>query len=406
MQNTKKDFSKFGKNFQESLCHLMLDDRPFADQIFEVLDINFLELSYLRVFVTKIKQYKKKYGIHPTRKIMTSILRTDLSDEQDSVKKMLRDYYARVLSQETDLRESEYIKDTALDFCKKQKLQEAMLKSVPLLQKSSFDEVAKLIQDAIKLGTSNDLGYDYVADFEKRFEHKARNPVTTGWHSIDDITKGGLGKGELGVVIAPTGAGKSMVLVHLGARAIQAGKNVVHYTLELADTVVANRYDSCITGYHLNEIKIYKEQIYDNLKDVEGRLIVKEYPTRSASIQTIKNHIEKMRNQDFIPDMIIVDYADLLKPEGSSKEEKRHQLESIYEELRGISQEVGCPLWTASQTNRSGLNAEVITMEAISEAFNKCFVADFIFSVSRTVDDKSVNGGRIFVARTEMVPMD
>ena len=206
------------------------------------------------------------------------------------------------------------------------------------------------------------------------------------------------------MVIAPTGAGKSMVLVHLGARAIQAGKNVVHYTLELADTVVANRYDSCITGYHLNEIKIYKEQIYDNLKDVEGRLIVKEYPTRSASIQTIKNHIEKMRNQDFIPDMIIVDYADLLKPEGSSKEEKRHQLESIYEELRGISQEVGCPLWTASQTNRSGLNAEVITMEAISEAFNKCFVADFIFSVSRTVDDKSVNGGRIFVAKNRNGP--
>ena len=79
MENVTRDFSKFGKSFQESLCHLILDDRPFADQIFEVLDINFLELSYLRVFVTKIKQYKKKYGIHPTRKIMTSILRTDIS---------------------------------------------------------------------------------------------------------------------------------------------------------------------------------------------------------------------------------------------------------------------------------------------------------------------------------------
>ena len=111
-----------------------------------------------------------------------------------------------------------------------------------------------------------------------------------------------------------------------------------------------------------------------------------------------------MKNQDFIPDMIIVDYADLLKPEGSSKEEKRHQLESIYEELRGISQEVGCPLWTASQTNRSGLNAEVITMEAISEAFNKCFVADFIFSVSRTIEDKGTNGGRIFVAKNRNGP--
>jgi replicative DNA helicase len=404
MERMNQDFSKFGKNFQENLCHLILDDRPFADQIFEVLDINFLELTYLRVFVNKIKGYKKKYGVHPTRKIMTSILRTNISDEQDSVQKMLRDYYARVLSREVDQTESGYIKDTALDFCKKQKLQEAMIRCVPLLKKSSFDQVAKVINDAIKLGTSNDLGYDYMEDFEKRFEKKARNPVTTGWQPIDGISKGGLGKGELGVVIAPTGAGKSMVLVHLGSKALQEGKNVVHYTLELADTVVANRYDSCITGYHLNEITVFKEQIYDELKDLPGKLIVKEYPTRSATIQTIKNHIEKMKNQEFIPDMIIVDYADLIKPEGSSKEEKRHQLEAIYEELRGISQEVGCPIWTASQTNRSGLNAEVITMESISEAFNKCFVADFIFSVSRTVEDKNTNSGRIYVAKNRNGP--
>lgn len=404
MEVSKTDFSKFGKNFQESLCHLILDDRPFADQIFEVLDVNFLELAYLRLFVKKIKQYKKKYGVHPTRKIMTSILRTDISEEQDSVQKMLRDYYARVLSQKVDLSESGYIKDTALDFCKKQKLQEAMIKSIPLLKNSSFDQVAKVINDAIKLGTSNDLGYDYMADFEARFLKKARNPVTTGWQAIDEISKGGLGKGELGVVIAPTGAGKSMVLVHLGSKALLEGKNVVHYTLELADTVVGNRYDSCITGYHLNDVTSFKEQIFDELRELPGKLIIKEYPTRSASIQTIKNHVEKMKNQDFVPDMIIVDYADLIKPEGSSREEKRHQLEQIYEELRGISQECGCPVWTASQTNRSGLNAEVITMESISEAFNKCFVADFIFSVSRTVTDKESNSGRIFIAKNRNGP--
>ncbi len=404
MDRMNQDFSKFGKNFQENLCHLILIDRPFADQIFEVLDVNFLELSYLRVFVNKIKQYKKKYGVHPTRKVMTSIMRTGISEEQDSVQKLLRDYYARVLSQDVEQSESGYIKDTALDFCKKQKLQEAMIKCVPLLKKSSFDQVASVINEAIKLGTSNDLGYDYMKDFEVRFEKKARDAVTTGWKPMDEISKGGLGKGELGVVIAPTGAGKSMVLVHLGSKALQEGKNVVHYTLELADTVVANRYDSCITGYDLNNIKAFKEQIYDELRELPGKLIVKEYPTRSASIQTIKNHIEKMKNQDFSPDMIIVDYADLIKPEGSSKEEKRHQLESIYEELRGISQEAGCPIWTASQTNRSGLNAEVITMESISEAFNKCFVADFIFSVSRTIQDKTSNTGRIFVAKNRNGP--
>jgi replicative DNA helicase len=112
-----------------------------------------------------------------------------------------------------------------------------------------------------------------------------------------------------------------------------------------------------------------------------------------------------MKQRGISIDMIIVDYADLLKPFNFRKNgEKRHDLESIYEELRGLAQVYECPIWTASQTNRSGLNAEVITMESISEAFNKCFVADFIFSVSRTVEDKKLNKGRIFVAKNRNGP--
>ena len=110
-----------------------------------------------------------------------------------------------------------------------------------------------------------------------------------------------------------------------------------------------------------------------------------------------------MQQRDIKPDLIIVDYADLLRPNVIRKE-KRHELETIYEDLRGIAQEFKCPCYTASQTNRSGLNAEVITMEAISEAFNKCFVADFIFSVSRTVEDKNTNGGRVFLAKNRNGP--
>jgi replicative DNA helicase len=132
-------------------------------------------------------------------------------------------------------------------------------------------------------------------------------------------------------------------------------------------------------------------------------LIVKEYPTKSASTATIRNHLNKLTKRGIEPGMIIVDYADLLKPTVVRKE-KRNELESIYEELRGLSTEFGCPIWTASQTNRSGLNAEVITMEQISEAFNKCFVADFIFSVSRTIDDKQNNTGKIFIAKNRNGP--
>ena len=400
----EKSFSKFGKSFQEDLCHLVLNDRGFADQIFEVLDLKFLELKHLRVFVGKIKEYRKKYGVHPTSNIMQSIIRTGLDAEPESVKVRIREYYARVLANGQVPDSADFIKDTALDFCKKQKLKEALIKSVDLIKSSSFDEVSKVIDNALKLGSDNTLGYDYLADFEARFVKKARDPVTTGWKDIDDITKGGLGKGELGVVVAPTGAGKSMVLVHLGAQALIAGKNVLHYTLELADTVVANRYDSAITGVELKNLSIFKEKIYDEIKDIQGKLIVKEYPTRSASIQTIKNHVEKLKRRDFSPDMIIIDYGDLIRPEKGGKDEKRHQLETIYEELRGIAQICECPLWTASQTNRSGLNAEVITMESISEAFNKCFVADFICTVSRTVEDKNTNQGRIFVAKNRNGP--
>ena len=372
--------------------------------MFEVLDLNFLELKHLRVFVGKIREYRKKYGVHPTSNIMHSIIRTGLDGEPESVKVRIREYYARVLSKGHIPQSSEYIKDTALDFCKKQKLKEALIKSVDLIKSSSFDEVSKIIDSALKLGSDNSFGYEYLADFEKSFEKKARDPVTTGWQDIDEISKGGLGKGELGVVVAPTGAGKSMVLVHLGAQALKAGKNVLHYILELADTVVAGRYDSAITGVELKNLAVFKEKIYDEIKDLTGKLIVKEYPTRSASIQTIKNHIDKLRRRDFVPDMIIVDYGDLIKPESSRKDEKRHQLETIYEELRGLAQESECPIWTASQTNRSGLNAEVITMESISEAFNKCFVADFIFTVSRTIEDKNNNQGRIFVAKNRNGP--
>ena len=158
-----------------------------------------------------------------------------------------------------------------------------------------------------------------------------------------------------------------------------------------------------LTYLKLSNLLSFKEEIYESVKSVEGRLIVKEYPTKSASTNTIRSHLTKLKKRGTIPGMIIVDYGDLLKPVVIRKE-KRNELESIYEELRALSTEFECPIWTASQTNRSGLNAEVITMEQISEAFNKCFVADFIMSVSRTVEDKQNNTGKIFIAKNRNGP--
>jgi len=399
--SSRPSFSKYGKSFQEDLVHLILDDRPFADQILEVLDTNFLELEYLRLFTSKIVNYRQRYSKHPTQQIIDTILQTELEKEDRVVSQQITEYFSKISVSEVE--GSEYIKEQSLDFCRKQNLKEAMLKSVDLLQSCSFDEISNIINDSLKLGSENNFGYDYLVDFEERYLPRFRNPVTTGWQQMDEIVGGGLGKSELGVVIAPTGAGKSMVLVHLGSHAIKEGKTVVHYTLELQDTVIGKRYDSCITEFPLSELSVFKEDVYEKIKDLDGRLIVKEYPTKSATTGTIRNHLNKLIKRGINPGMIIVDYADLLKPIVVRKE-KRNELESIYEELRALSTEFGCPIWTASQTNRSGLNAEVITMEQISEAFNKCFVADFIFSVSRTIEDKQNNTGKIFVAKNRNGP--
>ena len=398
----QEDFSRFGKTFQESLCRLILLDRPFADQIGEVLDFNFFELKYLQVFCKKVYDYKERYKTHPTTDIMLTVLRTELDDENEAIQGQVRNYFARALAKNEAESES-YIKDVSLDFCRKQKLKEAILKSIKLIKSSSFDEVKSEIDAALKLGSDNNFGHDYIRDFELRYVPRHRFPVSTGWKKIDDMSEGGLGKGELGVVIAPTGAGKSMALVHLGAEALKQGKTVVHYTLELQDKVVANRYDSCLTGIPIRSLVQHKDEILEKIQDIEGSLVVKEYPTKTASTNTIRMHLERLRNRGINVGTIIVDYGDLLRPTRQRKE-KRTELESIYEELRALAQQFECPLWTASQTNRSGLNAEVITMESISEAFNKCFVADFIFSISRTVEDKNTNMGRIYIAKNRNGP--
>ena len=398
----KADFGRYGKSFQEGLVQLIFEDRPFADQITEVLDVEFLELEYLRTFVAKTVEYRTKYGKHPSTNAMISILRTELDRESEVTQQQVRDYFARVHTNEI-ADDIDYIKETSLDFCRKQKLKEAMMKSVNLLQTCSFDEISKVINDALKLGSENNFGHDFIADFEERYKPKFRLPVTTGWDEIDNITSGGLGRNELGVVIAPTGAGKSMALVHLGSQAIKEGKTVVHYTLELQDTVVACRYDSCITKYPLSDLGNFKDEIFEEIKNLDGTLIVKEYPTKSASTNTIKAHLSRLIKRGIEPGMVIVDYADLLRPVVVRKE-KRTELESIYEELRGLSNEFNCPVWTASQTNRSGLNAEVVTMEQISEAFNKCFVADFICTLSRTIEDKQNNRAKMFIAKNRNGP--
>lgn len=394
----EENFSKFGKSFQEKLACLILHDRPFSEQIEEVLETDFFEFEHIKIFAQLVFNYRKKYKTHPSFSTLETLLQTELEKYTDAEREMVINFFENTISECGDLPDAQFIKDLALDFCKKRKLYAAMVRSIDLLEKQKFDEIKTHIEDAINLGNDNNCGHDYKLDFEERYQIKARSPVSTGWQLMDDITGGGSGKGELGVVIAATGGGKSIALCHLSAQAVADGKTVVYYTLELSEEVVGQRHDAWLTGISLNALSAYKEEVYDKVKDIDGELIVKNYPTKTASIATLERHLEKLKMLGKDIDMIVVDYGDLLKPT-RAHDQKRMELSDIYEELRGLAGKYECPVWTASQTNRSGLNAEIITMESISEAYAKCFCADFIFSISRTIEDKNQNTGRIFIAK-------
>lgn len=399
MPSDNDSFEHFGHHFQDKLAYIIAHDGAFADQIQEVLEYNFFEFKHLQCFTKMLFDYKNKYKIHPGIDTIKDIINIETCDENSIVKEQVVKFFNEKILVGDVLSDKEYIKEKSLDFCKKQKLKEAMLKSIPLLQQSSFDEISTVINNALKLGTDNNFGHEYFRDFETRYVTNNRNCVSTGWPLIDELTQGGLGRGELGVIIAPTSAGKTHSLIYLGASALLAGYNVIHYTLEMTDNAVARRYDSCIAEVSINDLNLFKDSIFQKIKNVPGNLIIKEYPTKSVSIKTIKTHYEKVRQRkNKAYDLVIIDYGDLLKPLKNNTE-KRHELESVFEDMRAMAQELHCSMWSASQTKRDTMEKEIITMESISESFAKCFIADLILALSRTMKDKNSNQGHFYIAK-------
>ena len=197
-------------------------------------------------------------------------------------------------------------------------------------------------------------------------------------------------------MVAPAGIGKTWCLQSLGASAVKRGLNVVHYTLELNQNYVGLRYDTVFSGVTTADIKYYQDDVKKKIDQLKGTLLIKYFPTKSASVQTLTSHLSQIEIQGTKPDLVLVDYADILKGVGS---EKRHVLENIYEDLRGLAGEIECPIWTASQANRSSLEEEVIDATKVAEAYSKVMIADFVVSVSRKVEDKIANTSRFHVIK-------
>ena len=391
----------YGSGFQNKVLSILMKDKSFLQQVHDIIDPAYFSSEPAQWLASTVLVYFAKYKSQPTLEVLK--VETDKVDG-DVLKTTIIETIRDVLKH-VDAEDNDYIKDKTIDFCKNQKLKAAILKSVELLKSGKYDDIKLSIDEAMKAGSDRNIGHEYADDVALRFVENKRNTVKTPWDIIDEIMDGGLGCGEMGVFVAPAGIGKSMALVNMAAYAAKKGLNVVYYTLELSETYVGARFDSHYTGIPTQELKFHQEEVMEALKGVKGKLIIKYYPTKTATVNTIAAHLDKCIMQGTKPDIILLDYADLLRDTGVKGAVRNDiMLGNIYEDLRGLAGTYQVPIWTASQANRSALEQDVIEADKIAESYSKVMVADFVVSLSRKTADKISGTGRWHIIKNRFGP--
>lgn len=378
-----------------------MKDKPFLQQISDLLEPDYMSSDASQWIAKTILDYHKQYKTTPT----LDALKVNVESIEVDVLKAAVIMQLKDIMNYLDADDVQFIKDQFLNFCKNQKLKNAILESVELLKGGKYDEIKANIDNAMKAGSDRNIGHEYNENVDARYEANVRHPVETPWEVINEIMDGGLGMGELGVFVAPAGIGKSMALVSIAAAAVERGMNVIYYTMELAEGYVGSRFDSYYTNIPSQDLKFHIDEVKDAVGKLKGNLIIKYYPTKTATVGTLTAHLEKCTMQGFKPDIVLVDYADLLR-ETNVNSNKRHDqaLGSIYEDLRGLSGTYGFPIWTASQANRSALEEDIIGAEKIAESYSKVMIADFVVSLSRKTTDKLSGTGRWHVIKNRFGP--
>jgi len=399
-QSGEAHFRQYGKTFQEKIFQGLITDKQWAQQMVEVMEPHFFDVKYLQYLSDRYFKYFEKYRCFPTMQLLIGIIRDELGSEDVILRQQIVEFLQRVRSNPHP-GDIKYVKERILDFCKRQAFKEALEKAVDLVQGDQFESVIDLMKEAVSVGMPSSIGHEFFEDFESRFLDIHRSTCPTGIKELDERTvfDGGLGRGELGVIVAPTGVGKSHWLVAMGCEAMKAGKTVVHYTLELSETLTGKRYDANLSGIPVNDLIENKDKVHEYYKNNElGKLIIKEYPMRSASVVTLRNHLEKLKLKGYTPSLVLIDYADIMRST-KSYDSLRHELQLIYEELRQTSKEYNVPIWTASQSNREGSSQEYVGLHNMSEAYGKAMTADVVVTISRKPEEKASGAARLFVAK-------
>lgn len=393
---TLSKLSQYGPTFQTKVIGALLTDRDFLITISDSLSDEYFENTSHQWIVKEILKYFNKYHTVPSMDALkVEVQKIDNEVLKIAIKEQLVQAYKE--SEQTD---TQYIKDEFLGFCRNQQMKKAIITSADLLASNDFESIRQIIHNALKIGEVRSIGHEYEKDIETRYREDNRAPIPFPWTVFNDITQGGYGKGELVIVFGNPGGGKSWAVIAMAAHAAKLGYNVLYYTLELSETYVARRMDANILQIPVDKIMSHREDVEQVVNDIPGKIKIKQFPAGKTTLDNIEQHVEQLKTQyDFVPDAIFIDYIDLLK---NTSRDRLEGTEDIYTSVRGLAMELGIPIVTPSQANRSGAKSDIIEGDNIAGSYSKLMIGDIVLSLARNRNDKLNNTGRWHVMKNRV----
>lgn len=392
--------------FQESLLRAVLQDPSFLLQHRDCLDSAYVgepDLSYL---MSLILQHHDRYSSPISR----SALMQRLADEKklDDMREIVEPLFTE------PVRDVSFIKDRIKDFAKSR----AMLEALPLVEQFVSEKKYAEAQDAFlkaaNVGEDPSDSEDYTSRLRPRIAAYANRDgtekIATGLLALDSCLDGGVARGEQAVLVGDSGVGKTTILVNFAKHALLTGHRVAFYSLEVSKRVISRRLDMSIAGMTKQELMSMRKSAYDRISEAlerkkEGRLLIHHYPSYSMTVPALRANIKLLRDRDgFFPDLIIVDYGDLLACDRKYSE-LRHELSSIFAGLRSLAVEFNCAQWTVTQSNREGAKSgreddeSLIDKEHVREDYSKVGTTDILLSVNQTRTEKRRGVCRLFLAK-------
>jgi len=387
---TLQSLENYGLSFQTKVLSALLTDKPFLQNVNDILTDDYFNNLAHKWIINEILKYYRKFHCNPTMDVLkVELKRIDNEILQLSVKEQLKEAYRS--SDESDLT---YVKEEFTNFCKNQQLKKALLNSVDLLKAGDYDSIRQLVNNALKAGQNKDVGMHYEKDIESRYREDNREPIAFPWPTFNRITQGGYGKGDLVLIFGNPKGGKSWSVIAMAAEAARAGRNIIYYSLELSAEYVGKRFDAYFTGIAVDKIDKHRKEVEEVMSKIPGKIIIKSYSPKRASLSTIESHYHQCLEQhDFKADALFVDYLDLLKNR-SSRKERKDDIDDVYTDAKGLAKDLSLPIISPSQANRSGAEKEILESSHIAGSFDKIMIGDIVISLARGRVDRLNGTGR------------